>query len=282
MDKKAKEKIIFDTPSAILVTDERAPEIYPPHWHNAAEFTLAINDGCRYRVNDVLYELNKGDVILVWPQQIHETVRIRHGSALFIQFPSVIIENNLDLVSITRFLYDINHIKASEEPELAAFIASKLSEIREHHRSSSPLSETKCKLCIYEILLKLGEYTLIKNKNEALFDSIGSASWHYIHAACRYITENSSENITQTEVAGHIGLSTFYFSKLFKQHMHMSFPAYLSNIRVKTAASLLLDESLSVTECAFRAGFQSTTAFNKIFHEVTGYSPRDYRKMYKK
>jgi transcriptional regulator GlxA family with amidase domain len=64
--------------------------------------------------------------------------------------------------------------------------------------------------------------------------------------------------------------------------MHMSFPSYLSGIRVKSAASLLLDDDLSITECAFRAGFQSTTAFNKTFHDVTGYSPREYRKLYRK
>ena len=63
--------------------------------------------------------------------------------------------------------------------------------------------------------------------------------------------------------------------------MNMSFPTYLSNIRVQAAAKLLMDKSISITDCAFLAGFQSTTAFNKAFHEITGYSPRDYRKLYR-
>ncbi|MBO7356271.1 MAG: AraC family transcriptional regulator, partial [Lachnospiraceae bacterium] len=32
---------------------------------------------------------------------------------------------------------------------------------------------------------------------------------------------------------------------------------------------------------AFMAGFQSTTTFNKVFRDITGYSPRDYRKLYR-
>lgn len=282
MDKRVKEKIIFSSPSTISVTDDAAPEIFPPHWHNAAEFTLALKDGCRYRVNDVFYELKKGDILLVWPQQIHETVKIPHGSALFTQFSSTIIENNLDLVSISRFMYKCHHISAEIHPELAGLIAEKLFKIRGIYHSTGPLSETECKICIYEILLKIGDFVLSEDKNKAIMEASSGTGWGYIHAACNYISENSSENLTQAEVASHIGLSTFYFSKLFKQHMHMSFPSYLSGIRVKSAASLLLDDDLSVTECAFRAGFQSTTAFNKTFHDVTGYSPRDYRKLYRK
>ncbi len=275
------EKIHFDAPSSISITYENNPENFPPHWHTAAEFTIALEDGSNYKINDISYQLQKGDVLLVWPQQIHETITSPSGSVLFIQFPSTIIENNLDLVSISRFLYDCHHISNTKEPELSKYISEQIIEIKKIHNSSDPLSETKCKLCIYNILLKIGEYVLTKSQNDSVIDKGLENTWKYIHSACNYILENSAENITQSDVAKHIGISTFYFSKLFKQHMHMSFPTYLANIRVKSAASLLLDASLSITECAFQAGFQSTTAFNKTFHDVTGYSPRDYRKLYK-
>ncbi len=277
------EKIQFNTHSSISVTsDADNPEHFPPHWHNAAEFTLIRKDGCFYRVGDTTYTLHRGDILLVWPHQVHETIKIPEEGAVFIQFPAVLIESHLDLVSISRFLYDCNSICHDKNGELADFVADKILEIQKIHNSSDPLSETKCKLCIYEVLCKIGEYVLAKTRgtyNPA--GPSGGTSWSYIHAACTYIVENAAENLTQAQVASHVGLSTFYFSKLFKQYMHMSFPAYLSNLRVKSAASLLLDETLSITECAFRAGFQSTTAFNKAFHDITGYSPREYRKLYR-
>ena len=101
MEREPKETIIFNTPSSIIVNYEESPETYPLHWHNAAEFTIALKDGCKYRINDTVYELNTGDILLAWPQQIHGTIRIPRKSALFIQFPSGILENNLDLVSIS-------------------------------------------------------------------------------------------------------------------------------------------------------------------------------------
>ena len=281
-EKTFREKIQFNTPSAIFFTDEEGPESYPLHWHNAAEFTLILKDGCKYRVNDNLYELNTGDVLLAWPQQIHGTVHIPRRGALFIQFPSSILENNLDLVSISRFLYECHRISAEENPELATFIKNKILDIQKIHNSSDPLAETKCKLCIYDILFKIGEYSISMAKKRVISNEGTGGSWNYIHNACTYIVENSAEDITQVDVANHIGISSFYLSKLFKQYMHMSFPTYLSNIRVKKAASLLLNDNLTITEVAFLSGFQSTTTFNKAFHDITGYSPRDYRKLYRK
>ncbi len=147
------------------------------------------------------------------------------------------------------------------------------------YNSTVPLSESRCKLCIYDILLKLGEFVMAKN-DASDAENISGAGRRYIRAACRYIMENSADDISLDDVAGHVGLSTFYFSKLFKQYMQISFPAYLANIRVKTAAGLLLNDNLSITDCAFMAGFQSTTSFNRVFRDITGYSPRDYRKLY--
>lgn len=281
MERAVKERIHFHPLSTISVTGSEIPESFPLHWHNAAEFTLILKDGCQYRVSDTLYELNAGDVLLVWPQQIHETVKIPRGGALFIRFPSVIIENNLDLVSISRFLYECRAIYAKDHPELTNFIKAKIWDIKKIYDSSDALSETRCKLCIYDILLKVGEHVISLAKKDTTAGDRSGSGWNYIHTACSYIIENSSEDLKQAEVAKHLGLSNFYFSKLFKQYMHISFPTYLARIRVKKVASLLLDERLSITECAILSGFQSTTTFNKVFRDITGYSPRDYRKLYR-
>ena len=281
MDRNSKETIIFSTSSSVQVTRDETPEIFPPHWHNAAEFTVALKDGCRYRIGDTTYKLNTGDVLLVWPGQIHETVRIPSRGAVFIQFSSLILENNMDLLSISGFLYEHHLISASEDPKLAGYISDRIFDIEKIHSSHDTFAETKCKGKIYEILLKLGEKIISETSLSSRSDDPSRSGWEYIQAACNYIAENSANDISQTMVADHIGISTFYFSKLFKQYMHTSFPAYLAGIRVKSASSLLMDKNLSITDCAFISGFQSTTTFNKVFREVTGYSPRDYRKLYR-
>ena len=263
------------------MADGGGPETFPPHWHNAAEFTLILEDGCRYRISGDEYEARRGDVLLAWPHQIHETVMLPKRGAVFIQFPSTVLESSLDLISIARFLFVCHHIKRAENPALAEYIENKIWEIKRINNSSDPLSETRCRQCVYDILLAVGDHVLAESKKRLDPSDNSGIGWDYIHSACMFIAENSGEKLSQALVAKHVGLSAFYFSKLFKQYMHMSFPSYLSHIRVRNAASLLLDDRYTITECAFLAGFQSTTAFNKAFLDITGHSPREYRKLYR-
>jgi hypothetical protein len=44
------------------------------------------------------------------------------------------------------------------------------------------------------------------------------------------------------------------------------------------AKSLLLDPNVRVSETAFEAGFQSLTHFNRVFKNLTGTSPSEFRK----
>lgn len=281
MGAEAKETIHFNTSTSIIFNYEESPETYPLHWHNAAEFTVAMKDGCKYCIGDTIYELSAGDILLAWPHQIHGTVKIPQNSVVFIQFPSTILENNLDLVSVSRFLYEFHHVSAKDDPALAKFIRDRIGRLKEIHDQADHFAETRCKLCIGEILLKIAEHVMSENKDITELEDSSRTGWKYIHSACNYIVENVTGELTQTQVAEYVGLSTFYFSKLFKQYMHMTFPAYLSSLRVKSATSLLLDKSLSITDCAFMSGFQSTTTFNKVFRDITGYSPREFRKLYR-
>ena len=125
-------------------------------------------------------------------------------------------------MSISGFLYDHHLISASEDPELAKYISDKILEIERIHSSGDPFAETKCKGRIYEILLKIGEHVMSDNRAIIESEDTSKIGWQYIHAACNYIAENSANDISQTIVADHIGISTFYFSRLFSKLMGMS------------------------------------------------------------
>ena len=179
-----------------------------------------------------------------------------------------------------KILNECHIIKSKDNPELTAKIADLIYQIRDMQKNTQYFAETRCKLLVYEILLILGDFILKEYKQSLENENFSDRLWEYIRYACSYIAEHSAENITQAEVAEKTGLSQYYFSKLFNEYTKMSFPSYLAGIRVQNAINLLENESLSVTECAFEAGFQSTTTFNKLFHERTGCTPREYRKMH--
>ena len=279
MKNDEKEIIKYGALSGISITYENVPTHFPAHWHSAAEFTAVRKDNCSFRIGDTEYRASKGDLVLIWPRELHEIISTPEEGTFFIQFSPVLLEQNLDLVAISRLMNQCHVIRADTEPEITAQISEKMNKIRNIFENRDYLSETRCKVLIYEILLLVGEYVLRERGESFGEGDLSGQAWSYIRNICNYIAENSSEKLTETEVASAVGLSPYYFSKLFGKYMQTSFPGYLAGVRVRTAIRLLADEDLTITECAFQSGFQSTTTFNKAFREITGYSPREYRKL---
>lgn len=274
-----KEIIKFPSVQGVSVIDRKTPEYFPPHWHNASEFTLILKDNCVYKIKDEVYHLNSGDILLIWPRELHEILSSPKEGSVFIQFSADIIENNLDLVSASKFMSACHVISAKKEPETAQILRDIIYEIGDIYSKKPSFSETKCKILIYRLLLVIGDYVMREQHEQNGPATFSTTSRNYIRSACNYIAEHSMEDISQAEVAAKIGLSPYYFSKLFKEYLQTSFPQYLTRIRLQNAITLLTEDSLSITECAYMAGFQSTTTFNKVFLESVGCSPREYRKL---
>ena len=50
---------------------------------------------------------------------------------------------------------------------------------------------------------------------------------------------------------------------------------------MKAAEILLLESGNSVTDVAMKVGFSSLTTFNRVFKSINGYTPSDYKKLYR-
>ena len=281
MRKTNKEIITYHNIPGVSLTETHSPFKFPSHWHNAAEFMLIRNEGCRYRVNDTVYAPEPGDLLFIWPRELHETLYSAEDGSMFIQFSSGLIENNTDLLTASGFFKECHLISVSKEPELTGKITALLKKLQENYGKKQYFVETKCKQLIFDILILIGEYIMREHREQIGDANFSDRSWDYIRAACSYVAEHSAEDISQSDVASQIGLSPFYFSKLFNEYTQMTFPAYLAGIRVQNAINLLADEHYSITDCAFMSGFQSTTTFNKVFREATGCTPREYRKLHR-
>lgn len=78
------------------------------------------------------------------------------------------------------------------------------------------------------------------------------------------------------QLAAQAGVSEVYFRREFKQHFGTSPRAYIRNIRMENAKSLLLTGYFSVGETAARCGFDSISYFSSEFHRMTGMTPSEF------
>lgn len=100
-----------------------------------------------------------------------------------------------------------------------------------------------------------------------------------IRRAVEYIQENFRNNITVKELLDICSMSQSHFHYCFKKETGMTAIEYKNRICINHAF-LLLEEyrQLSIEEISAACGFESAEYFRRVFKNITGISPREYRK----
>ncbi len=95
--------------------------------------------------------------------------------------------------------------------------------------------------------------------------------------AALWIDEYSHRPISLEDAAQEAGLSSFHFLRLFSAALGVTPHQYLIRSRLRHAARLLADETLSITDVAFNVGFGDLSNFVRTFHRAAKVSPRGFR-----
>ena len=93
-----------------------------------------------------------------------------------------------------------------------------------------------------------------------------------------YCAEHFTENITISSVSDALYLSPGYVSKIFSQKLKFGFREYINALRVNMAKSLLKKPENRITDIMLACGFVNQSSFNRVFRDICGVSPKDYRK----
>ena len=100
-----------------------------------------------------------------------------------------------------------------------------------------------------------------------------------IHKAiCRHFQERDFNLET---LSAMLGLSTGYICSLMKKYTPYSFVDFLNQCRVYYAMALL-ETDLLIKNVASESGFQSSTYLGRVFKNITGETPGEYRRKHQK
>lgn len=116
--------------------------------------------------------------------------------------------------------------------------------------------------------------------NPDVFEKVNHAYQEQLYFQIKkYVREHLHDpELSPVTVANHFRISTRYLHKIFEQGSE-SFCRYLLVERLESCANQLHQfKSDSVSEIAFRSGFNDTSHFSKVFKQYFNQSPRDYRK----
>lgn len=92
-----------------------------------------------------------------------------------------------------------------------------------------------------------------------------------------YIQKNYQKDLSLDEVSRQLDLSSYYFSKLFKEETGSNFVEYITNLRMEKAKELLMKDEMSMKEICSAVGYSDPNYFSRIFKKNTGATPTEYR-----
>ena len=96
-----------------------------------------------------------------------------------------------------------------------------------------------------------------------------------------YIDTYLHRNIKLADLAQLLDISSFHFSRLFKQSIGITPHQYLSQQRVERAKQLLKTTDRLIVDIALECGFTSHSHLSKQFRQLTNMTPKAYRITYK-
>ena len=132
------------------------------------------------------------------------------------------------------------------------------------------LSPMKLKSALYAILAEyLAHAELVERERaeDSLFVQLMA-----------HITEHCTEDITLSSVAAAFGYEPHYLSRYMRRIADTGFRQLVNRCRIDMARHLLESTAMDVTEIALASGYGCMRTFHRVFREMVGCTPGEYRK----
>ncbi|WP_141501556.1 AraC family transcriptional regulator [Paenibacillus luteus] len=161
------------------------------------------------------------------------------------------------------------HIQYGFAPQHAISLLHKVRDMEEGWRLQASLGHFHVKVSFYQFVYQLLcqlEVQGIKTQKPEL-----------VAQAVRYIHEYYSMPITLESLAEGLNYSSSHLSIQFKDKIGLSPIGYLIQVRVSTAADLLVTTDAALHEIAASIGYADVNYFSRIFKKEKGVSPGKFR-----
>jgi AraC-like DNA-binding protein len=99
-----------------------------------------------------------------------------------------------------------------------------------------------------------------------------------MHRYLEYINNNFHDTELSLEnVSTQTGINKRRIANSILQQFNCNFKTYVNQIRINEAKRLLTESDLNISEISFKVGFNSPNHFNRVFKNIVGASPSEYK-----
>nr|WP_246363949.1 AraC family transcriptional regulator [Halobacillus locisalis] len=102
-----------------------------------------------------------------------------------------------------------------------------------------------------------------------------------IERARRYIFQHLSDELSLKDIAKEINVHKGYLSSVFKKEVGEPVSQYINRLRIKEAKELLSITDYSLLDISSMLGYNSQSYFTRVFKQMEGIGPKEFRVRYK-
>lgn len=227
------------------------------HFHGNYELIYVISGKTHITAGETDDFLSRGELLLISPYTIH-SLEVNNNSKAW-----VAVFSDDFIPSFAKRNKSIAYSKFQCAHEKEVFLKKNL------FFTGKPEHYTLV-ACLYLVCNEC-----IKN---AIPHNMGKDST-FMYKIINCISENFNADITLENIANKLGYEKHYFSSLFNKCFSMNFCSFINIFKFESACRLLTDKNLNMTYISTACGFGSLRNFNRVFKQISGMTPSEYKKL---
>jgi len=241
----------------------------PKNWHYEEKtgrphhgLVYVLGGSAIYRIAEKTFTVQKNDIVFLPEGSVYSTIGSVDDPYHYIVVSFKLDEGSSQLAGV------LDHLL---QPDNYAYYTNMFYGLTNTWFYKGIIHKVKSKAILNEILYQL------------LFDSISknvhTDYLHRVYPAVSHMENNYSTDISMVDLAEMCNLSISHFRKLFKVVYGIPPHDYLNTLRINKAKDLILSELYPISEIAEKVGFTNIYYFSRLFKQITGLSPKKYRRI---
>ena len=273
------EKVITtDSLPARSFSYSSADQLITNHWHNSLEVLYIASGKMDTGINNAIYHLKRGDLIIINSGDIHFTRCRDYAKIYVLQVPYPLLNTHIPNYDYVRF-QDSDGSVVFSNPAKVDELSRLMIQMYEITLEQKPGYTLLFSSKLYQFLFILFQryHTDISSRTNQKSDR----NLIRLEQVMNYVKSHYTQPISLEDAAQILSLNPEYFCRYFKKYMGMTFLEYVNSIRLYHIHQDLLNTNYSVSELMDRHGFTNYKLFSKMFRNTYGCPPGMFRRQQK-